>query len=82
MAKKTQKEETRYVPECYACPIGTASMALQGMRPEATEHFARAGREVLLGLRSIVDALAELLRVMDERSQQARSIEKIEIRRS
>lgn len=75
-------EAQRYAPECYACPIGTASMALQRLRPEATEHFLRAGRELVLGMRSFVDVLAELLRTMEERSQSARSLERIEIRRS
>lgn len=75
--------EPKYVPECYACPIGTASMALQGARPEATEHFLRAGREIVLGLKSMVDGLSELLRVMEERSASTSSvIERINIRRT
>jgi len=77
--------EQRYVPECYACPIGTASMAVQGAVPDATEHLIRAGRELLGAFRSFVDGMESLLKTMEERSAAAKGpserIQAIPIRR-
>ncbi len=67
-----ETSEQRYVPECYACPIGTASMAVQGAAPEATEHLIRAGRELLGAFKSMLDGLDGLLNMMEERSVAAR----------
>lgn len=75
----------QYVPECYACPIGTASMAVQGAAPEATEHLIRAGRELLGVFRSLLEGVDGFLNMMEERSGAARrsaTVESIPIRRT
>ncbi|MEX2540068.1 MAG: hypothetical protein WD646_15590 [Actinomycetota bacterium] len=77
--------EKQYVPECYACPIGTVSMAMQGAAPDATEHVIRAGRELLAAFKSMLDGLDGFLNIMEERSGAARketTIEAIPIRRA
>jgi hypothetical protein len=77
--------EKQYVPECYACPIGTASMAVQGAAPDATEHLIRAGREVLGAVKSMIDGFDAFLNMIEERSGAARkqspAIQAIPIRR-
>ena len=82
-AKAAEPDEPRYAPECYACPIGTVSMAIQRSTPETTEHLVRAGRELVLALRGVLDGLTDFLTVMEERTRGARgpSIESIPIRR-
>jgi hypothetical protein len=60
--------ERKYVPECYACPIGTASMAIQGAAPDATEHLVRAGREMLSAFRSLLDGMDAFLALIEERT--------------
>jgi hypothetical protein len=47
--------------------------------PEATQHFRNAGREQLLGVRSIVDFWIERLDEADERSGSGGRHESIEI---
>jgi hypothetical protein len=77
-------EERQYAPECYACPIGTVSMAMQGAAPDATEHVIRAGRELLAAFKSALEGLDGFLNIMEERSSSARKqapIEAIPIRR-
>jgi hypothetical protein len=64
--------ETEYVPECYACPIGTVSMSVQGAAPEATEHLIRAGRELLGAFKSMLEGLDAFLSMMEDRSNAAR----------
>ena len=64
--------EAQYVPECYACPIGTVSMAVQGAAPDATEHLIRAGRELLGAFKSMLEGVDSLLNMMEERSAAAR----------
>ena len=68
----TQARDGKYVPECYACPIGTASMAIQSAAPDASEHLIRAGRELLSAFRSALDGLDAFLEMMEERSNAAR----------
>jgi hypothetical protein len=61
--------EAEYVPECYACPIGTVAMSVQGAAPEATEHLIRAGRELLGAFKSMLDGLDAFLSMMEDRSK-------------
>lgn len=81
-----EASERKYVPECYACPIGTASAAVQGAAPDATEHIIRAGRELLGAFRSLLDGMDAFLGLMEERSDAMRSpadpIQAIPIRRN
>lgn len=82
-SRQPAAEEPRYAPECYACPIGTVSMAVQRATPEAGEHLVRAGRELILALRGVLDGLNDFLTTMEDRSRTARgaTIESIPIRR-
>ena len=77
--------EKQYVPECYACPIGTVSMAVQGATPDASEHLIRAGRELLGAFKSLLDGVDGFLNMMEERSGAARkqtaTVQSIPIRR-
>jgi hypothetical protein len=77
-------EAQKYVPECYACPIGSASMAMQGAAPEATEHLIRAGRELLGAFKAMLEGVDSLLNMMEERSGAARkqaTVQPIPVRR-
>jgi len=75
--------EASYVPECYACPIGTVSMAVQGAAPDATEHLIRAGRELLGAFKSMLDGVDAFLNIMEERSTKpAAPVQTIPIRRA
>ena len=85
MPDKSQGEARQYVPECYACPIGTVSMAVQGAAPDATEHLIRAGRELLGAFKSMLEGLDSFLNVMEERSGAARkqaTVQSIPVRRN
>ena len=76
--------EAEYVPECYACPIGTASMAIQGAAPDTTEHLIRAGRELLGAFRSMLESVDAFLNMMEKRSGATRkpaTVQSIPIRR-
>jgi hypothetical protein len=82
--KMPEAAEQKYVPECYACPIGTASMAVQGAAPDATEHLIRAGREVLGAVRSLLEGMDSFLNTMEERSGATRkdaTVQSIPVRR-
>jgi hypothetical protein len=46
-------------PECQTCPICSAIAALREARPEAVEHLVKAGAELLLAARAILDGGAE-----------------------
>ena len=74
----------QYAPECYACPIGTVSMAVQGAAPDATEHLIRAGRELLGAFKSVLEGMDAFLNMMEERAGSTRkrtTIQAIPIRR-
>jgi hypothetical protein len=78
------EEAQKYVPECYACPIGTASMAVQSAAPDATEHLIRAGRELLGAFRSLLEGIDTFLNTMEERagaSHKTATVQSIPIRR-
>jgi hypothetical protein len=42
-------------PECQTCPICSAIAALREARPEAVEHLVKAGAELLLAARALLD---------------------------
>jgi hypothetical protein len=52
----TRDEAETGVPECQACPICAGLAMLRQARPEATEHLLKAGAELLLAVRALVDA--------------------------
>ena len=46
-------------PECQSCPICAGLAALREARPEAVEHLVKAGAELLLAARALLDEVAE-----------------------
>jgi hypothetical protein len=46
---------TGQAPECQLCPLCQAMAALRSARPEAVEHLLKAGAELLLAARSLLD---------------------------
>jgi hypothetical protein len=45
-------------PECQLCPICAGLAALRGARPEAFEHLVKAGVELLLAARALLEGAA------------------------
>jgi adenine-specific DNA glycosylase len=43
-------------PECQFCPFCQALAALREARPEAVEHLVRAGTELVLAVRALLEA--------------------------
>ncbi|MDP9341153.1 MAG: hypothetical protein M3Q23_03380 [Actinomycetota bacterium] len=41
------------------CPVGMALTFAEGVRPEAVEHLMRAGAELLMAVKAVVDARVE-----------------------
>jgi hypothetical protein len=46
-------------PECQICPICAGLAALRSARPEAVEHLVKAGAELLLAAKALLDGHAE-----------------------
>ena len=46
-------------PECQTCPICTGLAALREARPEAVEHLLKAGAELLLAAKALLDVATE-----------------------
>jgi hypothetical protein len=46
-------------PECQTCPICAGLAALREARPEAVEHLVKAGAELLLAAKALLDGAAE-----------------------
>ena len=46
-------------PECQICPICTGLAALREARPEAVEHLVKAGAELLLAAKALLDGTAQ-----------------------
>jgi hypothetical protein len=46
-------------PECQLCPICAGLAALRRARPEAVEHLLKAGAELLLAARALLEGAAE-----------------------
>jgi hypothetical protein len=42
-------------PECQTCPICAGLAALREARPEAVDHLVKAGAELLLAARALLD---------------------------
>jgi hypothetical protein len=63
-AKAAPKDDTRSessLPPCPValCPVCMTVTALGEIRPELIEHLLAAGREVLLAMRTVIDARLE-----------------------
>jgi hypothetical protein len=50
---------TGQAPECQTCPICAGLAALRQASPEAVEHLVKAGAELLLAARALLDGAAE-----------------------
>ena len=46
-------------PECQFCPFCAGLAALRQARPDAVEHLVKAGAELLLAARALLDGAAE-----------------------
>jgi adenine-specific DNA glycosylase len=46
-------------PECQLCPLCQAMAALRSARPEAVDHLLKAGAELLLAARALLETPAE-----------------------
>ena len=46
-------------PECQFCPFCAGLAALREARPEAVEHLVKAGAELLLAARALLEGAAE-----------------------
>ena len=45
-------------PECRLCPVCAGLAALRETRPEAVEHLVKAGAELLLAVKALLDGAA------------------------
>lgn len=45
--------------DCMMCPLGLTFFALRNTKPEVMEHLMKAGMELALAFKGIVDAAAE-----------------------
>jgi len=46
--------------ECQFCPLCTGLAALREARPEAVEHLVKAGAELFLAARALLEGMTEL----------------------
>jgi hypothetical protein len=46
-------------PECQTCPLCAGLAALRGSRSEAVEHLVKAGAELLLAAKVLLDGVAQ-----------------------
>src|SRR6266540_6100122 len=60
-------------PECLMCPFGLVFFTLRNTRPEAMEHLMKAGQELFLAFKALVDQTAE-------RWEQTSSLQRITVR--
>jgi hypothetical protein len=60
------------------CPICMAVTAVQPLKPEVIEHLLKAGTEMLLAFRGVIDARADEMQPPDDEPGPTR-LEKIDI---
>ena len=60
-------------PECQFCPFCAGLAALREARPEAVEHLVKAGAELLLAARALLDGAAEPAGTAPPRRRRGRS---------
>jgi hypothetical protein len=61
------------------CPICMAVTAVQPLKPEVIEHLLKAGTEMLLAFRGVIDARADEMQPPDDDEQGPTRLEKIDI---
>ncbi len=75
-AEPAPEPEAPHVCTVALCPICFAVAALQPLAPEVIEHLLKAGTELLLAVRAVMDSRADDLR---EGGDGARRLERIDI---
>lgn len=48
-----------FAPECMACPIGMVFYTLKHSKPEVMEHLMKAGFELFMAVKVVMDQYAE-----------------------
>ena len=66
---RPEPHEHRYHDECYACPVGSLFMSMDGASPDMMEHLLAAAHELLQVARSAIDAAEAVV----ERQRETRS---------
>ena len=61
------------------CPICIAVTAVQPLKPEVIEHLLKAGTEMLLAFRGVIDARADEMQPPDGDDATSTRLEKIDI---
>ena len=61
------------------CPICMAVTAVQPLKPEVIEHLLKAGTEMLLAFRGVIDARADEMRPPEDDDHGPTRLEKIDI---
>jgi hypothetical protein len=61
------------------CPICIAVTAVQPLKPEVIEHLLKAGTEMLLAFRGVIDARADEMQPPDGEDPGSTRLEKIDI---
>jgi hypothetical protein len=61
------------------CPICMAVTAVQPLKPEVIEHLLKAGTEMLLAFRGVIDARADEVHPPDDDDQGPTRLQKIDI---
>lgn len=80
-ARSSQAEEARPHTDCpYGCPLCIALGTLQQAGPETTEHLIRAGHELLLAFKALLDAASDQMG-RAEAGRRSSGIEQIPVRR-
>jgi hypothetical protein len=64
-----EPHEHSYHDECYACPVGSLFMSMDGASPDMMEHLLAAAHELLQVARSAIDAAEAVV----ERQRETRS---------
>lgn len=61
------------------CPICTAVTAVQPLKPEVIEHLLKAGTELLLAFRGVIDARADEMTGAGKETAGPTKLEKIDL---
>lgn len=60
-------------PECMMCPFGLVLFAVRQTRPEVVEHLLKAGQELTLAVKALIESAAD-------RWEQAEHLQHIPVR--
>ena len=75
--------DPKFHDECYACPVGSFFVGVQGAQPDAMEHLLTAAQELLNVARSALDvadgAIEHQRSVREDRQNRASRVRRIDI---